>query len=47
MLTADVSAYVKYVNTFACQKYLHKIASCTLHICVRLSEMDMWHTQMY
>jgi hypothetical protein len=24
-LTANVSAYVKYVNTFACQNYLRKI----------------------
>ena len=25
MLTANVSAYVKYVNTFVCHEYLHKI----------------------
>jgi hypothetical protein len=25
VLTANVSAYVKFVNTFVCQKYLRKI----------------------
>jgi len=32
VLTADVSAYVKYANTFVCQNYLHKIV--VLHISI-------------
>jgi hypothetical protein len=39
-LTANISAYVKYVNTFACQNYLRKIvvlciseSACQKRIC--------------
>jgi hypothetical protein len=39
VLTAHVSSYVKYVNTFVCQKYLCKIV--VPHICVHLPGMDM------
>ena len=40
MLTANLSVYVRYVNTFACQNYLHKIvllcifvSACHKRIC--------------
>jgi hypothetical protein len=52
---ANVSTYVKYVNTFACQKYWCKIdvlrisvSACQKWICgPHLSYINMWHTQMY
>ena len=41
-----MSTYVKYVNTFVCQKYLHKIV--VLHISVSaLPETDMQSTSKY
>ena len=54
-LTTNVSMYVKYVNTFPCQNYLHKIV--VLHIAVsgrqsricraKLSYVNSPDTQMY
>ena len=35
-LTANVSAYVKYVNTYACQNYLRKI------VVLRISVSGRW-----
>ena len=55
MLTANLSTYVKYVNTFACQNYLHKIvllcifmSACHKQICgAQLSYVNSSDTQMY
>ena len=41
-LTANISAYVKYVNTYACQNYLPKIV--VLRICFWQAESDMQST---
>ena len=54
-LTTNVSTYVKYVNTFACQNYLHKIVwlcifipACQKQICrAQLSYINRSDTQMY
>jgi vesicle coat complex subunit len=55
VLTTNVSAYVKYVNTFACQNYFHKIvllcifmSTCHKQICrAQVSYVNSFDTQMY
>ena len=55
VLTANVSTYVKYVYTFVCQNYLHKIvllcifvSACHKQICrAQLSYVNSSDTQMY
>ena len=54
-LATNVSAYVEYVNTFACQNYLHKIdllcifiPTCQKWICpAQLSYINSSDMQMY
>jgi len=53
-LTANVSAYVKYANTFACQNYLRKIvvlyisnSACQKWICGAQLYVNSSGTQMY
>ena len=55
VLTANVSTYVTYVNTFVCQKYLHKIVALRVSISGRqkqicrakISCLNSSDTQMY
>ena len=55
VLTTNLSTYVKYVNTLACQNYFHKIvllcifmSACHKQICgAQLSYVNSSDTQMY